>query len=174
MDAAREIARLLAPADDGLVLRKGVVTAVSAATVTVTIGDDPTALPGLPFFGSTPAIGAVVWVLQQGALRLVLGPLGPATHVHTRTEVGDTRSVNWSPAQYAADGGKQVRWEFKEAAAIGLTGNLGTFVGLQTFLPWSDGSGGDAYQIAHDRGRVSRRWASIGATSWGAWTLLHS
>lgn len=80
MDVERELARLLGgTGPDGLVLRKATVVAVttSPAAVEIRVGDDPTTIPGVRYFGVgwTPAAGHVVWVLQQGPLRLVLPPL---------------------------------------------------------------------------------------------------
>lgn len=55
---------------------QGVVTAVTGPTVTVQIGDAPTAVPGLHFFSwYTPTVGDVVHLLHYGTGYLVLGTL---------------------------------------------------------------------------------------------------
>jgi hypothetical protein len=87
----------------------------------------------------------------------------PLTHGHGSLTVADTRATNAAPSAYA----QGVRWEFKEAAAIGVAAS--GYAALQTVKPWGDSSGGSAYQVAHHDGVSWRRWAAAGGGSWGAW-----
>lgn len=61
-----------------LVLRKGIVTAVGAGTVDITLGDATPVLTGIRHLGQyTPLVDDVVWVLGNEGALLVLGGIVP-------------------------------------------------------------------------------------------------
>lgn len=63
-------------AGDGIRLRKGVVQAVTAPTVTIRLGGSTTDIAGVRYLASyTPAVGNVVFVLVDGPALLILGRL---------------------------------------------------------------------------------------------------
>ncbi|MES5613370.1 phage tail protein [Acinetobacter baumannii] len=85
-------------------------------------------------------------------------------------EVTDTRSTNQPPSWYWANYPKRIVREFKSASTLGLTG-MGTYVSLETYVYWTDASGGPIIQIA--RGTDSKLTAerrSTGASTWGVWS----
>ncbi|MDC5068175.1 phage tail protein [Acinetobacter baumannii] len=85
-------------------------------------------------------------------------------------EVTDTRSTNQPPSWYWSNYPKRIVREFKQASTLGLTG-MGTYVSLETYVYWTDASGGPIIQIA--RGTDSKLTAERRSTStstWGSWT----
>lgn len=94
--------------------------------------------------------------------------------------VYDTRNENPTPNN---DGFKKnsVTFDFKSAAKINSpTSN--TFVGLMSFAPWSETSGGNGYQMAfgyldeahNTTPRLMLRTADLSATTWGAWHKIYT
>ncbi|MFG4502327.1 hypothetical protein ACF0CV_01750, partial [Acinetobacter baumannii] len=84
--------------------------------------------------------------------------------------VSDTRSTNQPPSWYWSNYPLRIVREFKQASVLGLTG-MGTFVSLETYVYWTDASGGPIIQIA--RGTDSKLTAERRSTStstWGSWT----
>ncbi|MGL3084246.1 TipJ family phage tail tip protein, partial [Acinetobacter baumannii] len=84
-------------------------------------------------------------------------------------EVTDTRSTNQPPSWYWSNYPKRIVREFKQASTLGLTG-MGTYVSLETYVYWTDASGGPIIQIA--RGTDSKLTAERRSTStstWGTW-----
>lgn len=85
-------------------------------------------------------------------------------------EVTDTRSTNQPPSWYWTNYPKRIVREFKQASIIGLTG-MGTYVSLETYVYYSDATGGAIIQIA--RGSDSKLTAerrSASTSTWGAWS----
>ncbi|NUF28695.1 hypothetical protein HUN28_00665 [Acinetobacter oleivorans] len=85
-------------------------------------------------------------------------------------EVTDTRSINQPPSWYWTTYPKRIVREFKQASVIGLTG-MGTYVSLETYVYYSDATGGPIIQIA--RGTDSKLTAerrSTNASTWGTWS----
>ncbi|HHP6845520.1 TPA: hypothetical protein ACSE8G_003340, partial [Acinetobacter baumannii] len=84
--------------------------------------------------------------------------------------VSDTRSTNQPPSWYWSNYPLRIVREFKQASVLGLTG-MGTFVSLETYVYWTDASGGPIIQIA--RGTDSKLTAerrSTAASTWGNWS----
>ncbi|ENK7257872.1 phage tail protein [Acinetobacter baumannii] len=84
--------------------------------------------------------------------------------------VSDTRSTNQPPSWYWSNYPLRIVREFKQASVLGLTG-MGTYVSLETYVYWTDPSGGPIIQIA--RGTDSKLTAERRSTStstWGSWT----
>lgn len=77
----------------------------------------------------------------------------------------DTRSTNQSPSWYWTNYPMKRVTEFKSASTLGLTG-MGTYVALETIVPWSDSSGGAIIQIA--RSQDSTLTAERSSTGSGA------
>ena len=84
----------------------------------------------------------------------------------------DTRSTNELPTFYynKAAAGQNFTFEFKESAAIGLTGQS-TYCQLQTYAKWTDSTGGNITQVAVVDTNYFIR-TSTGSTGWGAWKRL--
>lgn len=84
----------------------------------------------------------------------------------------DTRSTNELPTFYynKAAAGQNFTFEFKESAAIGLTGQS-TYCQLQTYAKWTDSTGGNITQVAVVDTNYFIR-TSTGSTGWGAWQRL--
>lgn len=85
-------------------------------------------------------------------------------------EVTDTRSTNQPPSWYWSNYPKRIVREFKQASVLGLTG-MGTYVSLETYVYWTDASGGPIIQIA--RGTDSKLTAerrSASTAAWSTWT----
>lgn len=85
-------------------------------------------------------------------------------------EVTDTRSTNQPPSWYWTNYPKRIVREFKQASTLGLTG-MGTYVSLETYVYYSDTTGGPIIQIA--RGTDSKLTAerrSTNASTWGTWS----
>ncbi|EPP8625999.1 TipJ family phage tail tip protein [Acinetobacter baumannii] len=84
--------------------------------------------------------------------------------------VSDTRSTNQPPSWYWSNYPLRIVREFKQASVLGLTG-MGTYVSLETYVYWTDASGGPIIQIA--RGSSSAFTAerrSADYNSWFAWS----
>ena len=84
-------------------------------------------------------------------------------------EVTDSRSTNQPPSWYWSNYPKRIVREFKQASTIGLSG-MGTYVSLETYVYYSDATGGPIIQIA--RGTDSKLTAERRSTStstWGTW-----
>ena len=69
-----------------------------------------------------------------------------------------------------AYGGQHFIVEFKESAAIGLSGQS-EYCQLCTYVKWSDASGGNLTQVAVVDGNFFVR-ASTGSTGWGEWKKM--
>ncbi|EMB2321425.1 DUF1983 domain-containing protein [Acinetobacter baumannii] len=85
-------------------------------------------------------------------------------------QVTDTRSTNQPPSWYWTNYPLRIVREFKQASVIGLSG-MGTYVSLETYVYWTDSSGGPIIQIA--RGTDSKLTAerrSTAASTWSSWT----
>ncbi|EPC2246738.1 phage tail protein [Acinetobacter baumannii] len=85
-------------------------------------------------------------------------------------EVTDTRSTNQPPSWYWSNYPKRIVREFKQASTIGLSG-MGTYVSLETYVYYSDATGGPIIQIA--RGTDSKLTAerrSASTAAWSTWT----
>jgi hypothetical protein len=85
----------------------------------------------------------------------------------------DNRNVNTPPSGYS----KQFKAEFKGASVVNSPYGSQDYVGLLTFAPYSDASGGNKYQIAFnsDKGTtpyLSIRTANGGASSWPGYYYL--
>lgn len=86
----------------------------------------------------------------------------------------DARNSNPSPNQINS----LARFEFKSKSVINSPYGLDpSYVGLMSFSPYSDATGGNKYQIAFGSNNavipyLSMRTNTGGATSWGDWTLL--
>ncbi|MCF4804805.1 phage tail protein [Acinetobacter baumannii] len=84
--------------------------------------------------------------------------------------VSDTRSTNQPPSWYWSNYPLRIVREFKQASVLGLTG-MGTYVSLETYVYWTDASGGPIIQIA--RGTDSKLTAerrSASTAAWSTWT----
>ncbi|CAM0766438.1 phage tail protein [Acinetobacter baumannii] len=84
-------------------------------------------------------------------------------------EVTDSRSTNQPPSWYWSNYPKRIVREFKRASTIGLSG-MGAYVSLETYVYYSDATGGPIIQIA--RGTNSKLTAERRSTStstWGTW-----
>lgn len=89
-------------------------------------------------------------------------------------KVVDTRSTNPLPSAFDATGGYAARWDFKTASAIGLDSRhvgSNSFVGLQTFSPWGDDSGGGVYQLAFAPQGMFYRFGTR-AGGWQVWRRI--
>lgn len=92
-------------------------------------------------------------------------------------KVSDTRDDNPMPNN---SGFKKssVTFDFKSSLKIGSpTGN--TYVGLMSFAPWSNTSGGNGYQMAFGylnatTPKLMIRTADLEATTWGAWHKIYT
>lgn len=84
----------------------------------------------------------------------------------------DTRKTNELPTFYynKAAAGQNFTFEFKESAAIGLTGQA-MYCQLQTYAKWMDSTGGNITQVAVVDTNYFIR-TSTGSTGWGAWQRL--
>lgn len=84
----------------------------------------------------------------------------------------DTRKTNELPTFYynKAKAGQNFTFEFKESAAIGLTGQS-TYCQLQTYAKWTDSTGGNITQVAVVDTNYFIR-TSTGSTGWGAWKKM--
>ena len=92
-------------------------------------------------------------------------------------KVPDTRDTN--PAPNNAGFKKQsVTFDFKSSVKINSpTSN--TYVGLMSFAPWSNTSGGNGYQMAfgyinNTMPKLMLRTADLGASTWGAWYKVYT
>ena len=84
----------------------------------------------------------------------------------------DTRETNEPPTFYykKAEAGQNFVVEFKESAAIGLSGQS-EYCQLQTYAKWTDSTGGNITQVAVVDTNYFIR-TSTGSTGWGAWERL--
>lgn len=97
-----------------------------------------------------------------------------SSHTHSGLSFADTRNDNLSPTDYAKAGyGQKSRIEFKYASKVGSPQGSQTYGALLTYMPWSESSGGNGYQIfLNSSGNIpypSIRTASLSGTSWGSW-----
>lgn len=113
-------------------------------------------------------------------LQSTLDGKAPTTHEHNFLRVSDTRNENPTPNN---DGFKKnsVAFDFKSAAKINSPTN-NTYVGLMSFAPWSETSGGNGYQMAfgyldeahNTTPKLMLRTADLSATTWGAWYKIYT
>lgn len=104
---------------------------------------------------------------------------GSATNA-TYLTVADTRSTN--PMPNSADFKKlKFAVDFKNRTSVNSpTGFGGTYLGLISFAPWSETSGGNGYQIAvgysgtNGEPCLAIRCADLSATSWGSWKTIYT
>ena len=103
-------------------------------------------------------------------------------HSHQKLGIIDTRNLNSTPSDYYGDSskiGNCIFTEFKSTTVINFRAG-GQFTGVTTILPWSDSSGGNAYQFgcgydSNTSPRIKVRTNSLQATSWSAWyDIYHS
>lgn len=92
-------------------------------------------------------------------------------------KVPDTRDTNPAPNN-AGFKKNAVTFDFKYASKINSPIS-NTFVGLMSFAPWSETSGGNGYQMAFGYSnattpRLSIRTADLSATTWGAWYKVYT
>lgn len=85
----------------------------------------------------------------------------------------DTRYSNSDPNWYQGTYPRRTVTEFKNCTSIGLNASsAGDYCTLETSLPWSDNSGGYAYQIAKtNSGAIFTRTGTSGST-WGSWKRI--
>jgi hypothetical protein len=76
----------------------------------------------------------------------------------------DTRSQTSLPFNYA----REVKFEFKERAVIGLPGSM-LYRGLFTFAPWSVSSGGPHHQLGFIGSAIYYRTGLPQTASWTTW-----
>lgn len=94
-------------------------------------------------------------------------------------KVSDTRDTNPAPNN-AGFKKNAVTFDFKSASKINSPIS-NTYVGLMSFAPWSETSGGNGYQMAFgfnasDRTtpRLAIRTADLSATSWNSWYKIYT
>lgn len=92
-------------------------------------------------------------------------------------KVPDTRDTNPAPNN-AGFKKNAVTFDFKYASKINSPIS-NTFVGLMSFAPWSETSGGNGYQMAfgyinNTTPRLMLRTADLGASTWGAWYKVYT
>jgi len=107
-------------------------------------------------------------ITSQGSNLVTLN--NSVTSLIKDVEVTDTRSTNQPPSWYYTNYPKRIVREFKQASVLGLTG-MGTYVSLETYVYYSDATGGPLIQIA--RGTDSKLTAerrSSTTAAWAAWT----
>lgn len=110
-------------------------------------------------------------------LQSTLDGKAPTTHEHNFIRVPDTRNENPAPNN-AGFKKNSVTFDFKSASKINSpTSN--TYVGLMSFAPWSETSGGNGYQMAFGYSNattpsLSIRTADLSATTWGAWHKIYT
>lgn len=92
-------------------------------------------------------------------------------------KVPDTRDTNPAPNN-AGFKKNAVTFDFKYASKINSPIS-NTYVGLMSFAPWSETSGGNGYQMAfgyinNTTPRLMLRTADLGASTWGAWYKVYT
>ena len=95
-------------------------------------------------------------------------------------KVPDTRDTNPAPNN-AGFKKNSVAFDFKSAAKINSPTN-NAYVGLMSFAPWSETSGGNGYQMAfgyldeahNTMPKLMLRTADLGASTWGAWYKIYT
>ena len=92
-------------------------------------------------------------------------------------KVPDTRDTNPAPNN-AGFKKNAVTFDFKYASKINSPIS-NTYVGLMSFAPWSETTGGNGYQMAFGYSnattpRLSIRTADLSATTWGAWYKVYT
>lgn len=92
-------------------------------------------------------------------------------------KVPDTRDTNPTPNN-AGFKKNAVTFDFKYASKINSPIS-NTYVGLMSFAPWSETSGGNGYQMAfgyinNTTPRLMLRTADLSATTWGAWYKVYT
>lgn len=113
-------------------------------------------------------------------LQSTLDGKAPTTHEHNFLRVSDTRNENPTPNN-AGFKKNAVTFDFKSASKINSPTN-NTYVGLMSFAPWSETSGGNGYQMvfgyldeAHNTTpKLMLRTADLSATTWGAWHKIYT
>lgn len=115
-------------------------------------------------------------VVREGEILVPHGSgVAPLGRIH------DTRSVNSPPEYYTENYPQQRVTEFKQTSVMGFPSYPGgSFVTLETFMPWVDSSGGGS-QIAHGTNASFIRPLTYETTAgggrryiWGNWRMLHS
>lgn len=92
-------------------------------------------------------------------------------------KVPDTRDTNPAPNN-AGFKKNAVTFDFKSASKINSPIS-NTYVGLMSFAPWSETSGGNGYQMAfgyinNTTPKLMLRTADLSATTWGAWYKIYT
>lgn len=102
-------------------------------------------------------------------------------HEHSYLKVPDTRNENPLPSDNEFKK-NAVSFDFKLASKIGVPIPNLTYVGLMSFAPWSETSGGNGYQMSygylsdgdHTSPRLSIRTADLSAKAWGSWYKIYT
>lgn len=113
-------------------------------------------------------------------LQSTLDGKAPITHEHNFLRVSDTRNENPTPNN-AGFKKNAVTFDFKFASKINSPIS-NTYVGLMSFAPWSETSGGNGYQMAfgyldeahNTTPKLMLRTADLSATTWGAWYKIYT
>lgn len=135
--------------------------------------------------GRAPAVDVEGDLIIYGGGQLYL-PHGPkimtlSEVIQDVRKIQDTRSVNSPPDYYTENYPQQIATEFKQTSVMGFPSYPGgSYVTLETFMPWKDGSGGGG-QIAHGTNASFIRPLTYETTAgggrryvWGNWRVLHS
>lgn len=86
----------------------------------------------------------------------------------TLVTVQDTRDTNQNPSWYMSTYPKRTVREFKSCSKIGLSGS--TYCTLETYVPWSDSSGGYPTQVAYlGTGGTAYKRTGTSNTAWSTW-----
>lgn len=87
-----------------------------------------------------------------------------------RLTIADTRNDNRPPSWYWTNHPKRVTSELKLSTVMGLPSTVGTYVNIETLVPWTDASGGDIIQTAIiGDGQKNAQRRSTSTTGWSTW-----
>jgi len=143
------------PDKDGTVAMTSDITGTNSGTNT---GDETTATIKSKL-GITTLSGS-----NTGDQTTISGNAGSAT----RIAFNDRRAVNQTPGYFGAG----ADWSFMANATDGLADG-GTYHGVMHFQPYTDASGGGAYELGFtDNNNLWIRGSSGGLTSWASWKKI--
>lgn len=94
-------------------------------------------------------------------------------HIHTGLTLVDNRSENLLPNEIIVPNDKGLRLDFKSTDPMGLDSSSG-FIGVVTFVPWNDNSGGNVHQLALGTSsdlhpKINLRSGNQDTDTWGNW-----
>lgn len=121
-------------------------------------------------YATTSAMNSAITQKANEITTSVSNTYATKTTVNTKVDktLPDTRNDNQNPQWYYTNYPRQIIREFKYANRIGI-GTSGVYGVLETYIPWTDSSGGLPTQVFYSNSTGTYERVATSTTAWGAW-----